>query len=57
MSARNKLNQAYVNGALLIAGVCGAIGQSWSVFTVVAGLLLVLNVLFDEIRFARRKRR
>ena len=32
MGARQKLNQAYFNGALVIAAVLGVAAQSWTVF-------------------------
>jgi hypothetical protein len=31
-SARNKLNTAYIHGSLIIAGLLGAIGDSWDLF-------------------------
>lgn len=32
MGARQKLNQAYLNGALVLAAVVGIATQSWAVF-------------------------
>jgi len=32
MSARKKLNTAYVGGAIVAAGVFGALATSWAVF-------------------------
>ena len=32
MNARHKLNLAYVNGALVIAGVLGMLAKSWPLF-------------------------
>lgn len=57
MSARDKLNRAYLNGALLVAGVFGVIGQSWSIFVMAAVLLSLLSVATGEVRLSRRKRR
>ncbi len=36
MGARKKLNQAYVNGAVVIAAVFGVVTQSWTVFVLAA---------------------
>lgn len=36
MGARQKLNQAHLNGALVIAAVVGVMTQSWAVFWIAA---------------------
>lgn len=36
MGARQKLNQAHLNGALVIAAVVGIATQSWTVFWIAA---------------------
>lgn len=45
MGARQKLNQANLNGALAIAALVGALTHSWIVF-VLAGLLVVSTSLY-----------
>jgi hypothetical protein len=55
MSARKKLNRAYLNGSLIIAGLIGVTAGSWGVFFVAAGVLLLANVASGEIRPPRRR--
>jgi hypothetical protein len=50
MSARQKLNQSYVNGALLIAGVIGACTESWTAFMVFAAVFVALSCHAGDIR-------
>lgn len=56
MSARRKLNRAYVNGSFIVAGIAGMATGSWVVFLVAAGILLTLNVANGEIRPPRGRR-
>jgi hypothetical protein len=49
-TARDKLNAAHVNGALVIAAVLGALTGSWLVFGVALAGLLVSSVVSGEIR-------
>jgi hypothetical protein len=46
MSARKKLNSAYVGGSLVISGMFGLMAQSWAVFVLV--LIVVLAFHFYE---------
>lgn len=60
MSARHKLNQSYVNGALLLAGVIGACTESWTVFIALTAIFIGLSIHAGEIRpvsTPRRKKR
>ena len=50
MGAKSKLNGAYLNGALLIAGTVGLISGSWTVFVVCLVLLVLSSILAGEIR-------
>jgi len=56
MSARQKLNTAYIQGGLIVATVIGALAQSWVVFTITAAVLMGLSLLGGEIRPTRRRR-
>ena len=56
-SARHKLNAAYIHGSLIIAGLLGAIGQSWNVFILTAAVLTATSVLGGEIRLKQQTRR
>ena len=56
MTARHKLNVAFVNGALIVAGVVGLAFQSWLVFLVVAVVLVVGALYTGDVR-QRPKRR
>ena len=55
-SARNKLNAAYIHGSLIIAGLLGAIGQSWNVFILTAAVLTATSILGGEIRMKQQTR-
>ncbi len=56
MSARHKLNQANLNGALLIAGVAAFLFGSLDLFWIVAILLAIGAIIGGGIRLSRRKR-
>ena len=56
MSARQKLNVAFLNGSLLLAGVLGLATDSGMVFVVALIVLLVGNVMLGEIRSRKRDR-
>jgi hypothetical protein len=55
MGARSKLNGAYLNGALLIAGLVGGVTGSWALFGVALAGLLVSDIVSGSIRLGRRK--
>jgi hypothetical protein len=50
MSARQKLNLAYFNGAVLAAAAAGWLTGSWLVFGLVLAALLVLACATHHIR-------
>jgi hypothetical protein len=54
-TARNKLNAAHINGALIIAAVLGALTGSWWIFGVTLGGLLVSALVSGEIRLRGRR--
>lgn len=56
MSARRKLNQGYVQGSLVIAGVIGAACRSWIVFWIAAAILVGLSLQSGEVRLTARRR-
>jgi hypothetical protein len=55
MGARHKLNQAYLNGALVIAAVVGAASQSWTVFWLAALFAAGSSLYAGNIRLHRRR--
>jgi len=55
MGARGKLNEAFLLGSALLAGVVGTLVESWLVFFVALGVLLGLNLYVGDIRLKRRK--
>ena len=57
MGAREKLNQAYVNGAIVVAGVVGLIGQSWTMFWIAVAYAVASNVYGGGIRLQSGRRR
>ena len=57
MGARHKLNQAYLNGSLLMAGAIGWATESFATFIVVLGALVILSLHSGDIRPNQRGRR
>jgi len=55
MGARSKLNGAFLNGSLLIAGLIGGMAQSWVVFWLALAGLVIANLVSGEIRPTRRR--
>jgi len=53
MSARQKLNVAFLNGSLLLAAVAGIASGSGLVFVIALINLLACNLLLDQIRFRK----
>ena len=56
MRARQKLNRAYVNGALLCAAGAGLVTHSGLVFLIVLAACLALNVKDRSIRSDRNQK-
>jgi hypothetical protein len=50
MGAREKLNGAFFNGALFLAGVAGLLTRSWAVFLLTFIVAIVLACCGDDIR-------
>ena len=50
MSARKKINHAFVNGSLLMAGLAGLATGSWAVFAGVLAVSVALNLYSGNIR-------
>ncbi len=55
MSARHKLNRAFVNGSVLLAGAAGALTGSWLIFGLSLAALLAANLYTGEIRPNKRR--
>lgn len=55
MSARHKLNVAFVNGSVMLAAAAGAATGSWVVFGLTAAALLGANLYSGEVRLAPRR--
>jgi hypothetical protein len=55
MHARQKLNVAYLNGAILPAIVAGVLCQSWLVFAFVAVGGILIGLYLGNIRPARHQ--
>ena len=54
MSAREKLNQANINGVLLIAGLIAACAESLTVFLTLSVILTALAIHAGQIRTSPR---
>jgi hypothetical protein len=50
MGARTKLNVSAVNGCLVLAAIVGLLFQSWTVFFVVAAILVAGDLYIGSIR-------
>jgi hypothetical protein len=50
MGARQKLNIAFINGALLIGAVAGLVFKSWAVFVVAAVVLIGGAIYCGDVR-------
>ena len=57
MGARQKLNRAYVNGALLCGGIVGLVTESWFWFFFVFFICLAGSYYDGEIRPGGGRRR
>ena len=53
MSARHKLNSAYLNGALGVAALIGAVTGSWGVFWLASAVLVASSIHSGDIRLGR----
>lgn len=56
MGARNKLNQAHVNGALIWGAAVGLATESWLWSAVIFSLCLACSCYHDGIRSGRRRK-
>jgi hypothetical protein len=56
MNARNKLNVAYFNGSVFVAGLLGLVIQSWPIFIASLITLVVGNLCSGGIRPKGRNR-
>lgn len=54
MSAREKLNVAFFNGSLLVAGLAGLATRSWEAFAGTLAGMLLLHIATGRIRPRRR---
>ena len=54
MSARQKLNQSYIQGCLLLASVVGFVCESWTVFWIAAAIFAAGSLHSGEIRLSKR---
>jgi hypothetical protein len=50
MGAKRKLNAAHINGALIGAGLLGAVTRSWDVFWIALVGLLISAVVAGDVR-------
>ena len=57
MSARHKLNQAVIQGCLIVAALVGLLFQSWLVFLLTAAVLVGLSISSGEIRWHSSRKR
>ena len=50
MGARQKLNEAYVNGALVVGGIAGLLTGSWTIFFITSAALIGVSTYSGGIR-------
>lgn len=56
MGARQKLNHAYVNGAMFWGAMIGLMAQSWVIFFIVTAITLLFGLHSGGIRPTGRRR-
>lgn len=56
LAARQKLNVAFVNGALIIAAVAGVVFKSWAAFVVTSVVLIGGAIYCGDVRPGPRRR-
>jgi hypothetical protein len=56
LAARQKLNIAFINGALIVAAVAGFVAKSWTVFVVAAVALVMGAIYCGDVRPGPRRR-
>ena len=56
LGARHKLNSIYFCGSVAVAGIIGAVADSWMVFFIAAGLLIAGSLSDGGIRPNKRRR-
>ena len=57
MGVRQKLNESYINGALVTGGILGFVTGSWTVFIIASAVLIGLAILGGGIRSKGRRYR
>ncbi len=55
MGARQKLNSAHLTGSLVLAGVAGVLAESFAVFLIALGFLIVCSINDGGIRIGKRR--
>jgi len=56
MRTRERLNVAFVQGSVVLAGLIGMLLQSWGAFFIALAIALCQNLWSNEIRLRRRKK-
>jgi ABC-type Co2+ transport system permease subunit len=56
LSARKKLNVAFINGALVVAALIGIVFRSWTVFLIVAVVLVIGAIYGGDVRQGPKRR-
>lgn len=54
MAARPKHNQAYLNGAVVLAALVGFVAQSWTVFFVATAIGVFGSMVGGDVRLNQR---
>jgi hypothetical protein len=56
VGAREKLNGVHLLGAIAIAGILGALAESWLVFFIAAAVLVAVEIHAGNVRLEKRRR-
>jgi len=56
MRTRERLNVAFVQGSVVLAGLIGMLLHSWGAFFIALAIALCQNLWSNEIRLRRRKK-
>ena len=55
MTAKTKLNEAYLLGSLILAGIIGLLAQSVFIFIIAASVIIAVEIISSSIRLGQNK--
>jgi len=55
VTAKTKLNEAYLFGSLILAGIIGLLAQSFFIFIIAASVIIAVEIISGSIRLDQNK--